>query len=92
MKTINDKDLQNWLVEHEDWQLVEGEIVLEAEFADFVTAFGFLSSVAILAEKHGHHPAIENSYNFVRLRLSTHDADGQITDKDLKLAEAIDIL
>ena len=92
MNVIKDEELKEWLADHDDWQLIENEIVMEAEFTDFVTAFGFLTSVAILAEKHDHHPTIENSYNQVRISMNTHDADDQITDKDLKLAEAIDEL
>ena len=92
MKIITEKDLNKWLSSHEDWELLDGEIVMNVEFDDFITAFGFMTSVAILAEKQGHHPTIENSYNIVRLSLSTHDANDQITDKDLKLAEAIDKL
>lgn len=92
MNSINEQTLNQWLAKNEDWQLIDGELVMEVEFSDFITAFGFLTSVAILAEKHVHHPTIENAYNQVRLSLSTHDADNQITNKDLKLAEAIDKL
>jgi len=92
MNVINEADLKEWLSNHEDWQLIDGELVIEMEFSDFVTAFGFLTSVAILAEKFEHHPTIENAYNQVRLSMNTHDADDQITDRDLKLAEAIDKL
>lgn len=62
------------------------------EFKDFKEAFGFLSQVALLAEKQNHHPEIFNVYNKVTLRLSTHDADNSITEKDKKLANAIDKL
>lgn len=55
-------------------------------FADFVTAFGFMSSAAIVAEKMNHHPEWFNVYNRVEVRLSTHDAGG-ITDLDFELAE-----
>jgi 4a-hydroxytetrahydrobiopterin dehydratase len=92
MNVINETDLKTWLSNHEDWQMIDGELVIEMEFGDFTTAFGFLTSVAILAEKHEHHPTIENAYNQVRISMNTHDADNQITDKDLKLAEAIDKL
>lgn len=92
MKTINETDLKKWLSDHTDWELIDGKIVMQAEFENFLTAFGFLTSVALLSEKHNHHPTIENTFNIVRLSLSTHDADGKITDKDLKLAEAIDRL
>ncbi len=51
-----------------------------------------MSQVAILAEKHNHHPNWSNVYNQVTIRLNTHDAGDIITDKDYKLAEAIDQL
>jgi 4a-hydroxytetrahydrobiopterin dehydratase len=72
--------------------MIDGELSVQMEFSDFVTAFGFLTSVAILAEKHDHHPTIENTYNKIRLSMNTHDADNQITTRDLNLAEAIDKL
>lgn len=92
MNVINKTDLDQWLSDHQDWEFIDGHIVLEAEFEDFITAFGFLTSVGVLAEKHGHHPVLENAYNIVRISMCTHDADDQITDKDLNLAEAIDKL
>ena len=62
------------------------------EFSDFISAFGFLTQVAILAEKQNHHPKITNVYNKVSIELSTHDAGNQITEKDRDLAKAIDAL
>jgi 4a-hydroxytetrahydrobiopterin dehydratase len=92
MNIIKEIDLKHWLSEHQDWEFIDDQIVLEAEFEDFVTAFGFLTSVGILAEKHNHHPTMENAYNLVRISMNTHDADDKITDRDLNLAEAIDKL
>ena len=62
----------------------------EFEFGDFSAAFGFMSRVAIEAEKMNHHPYWINVYNKVEFRLSTHDAGNKITDKDRELAERID--
>lgn len=61
-------------------------------FADFVEAFAFMTKVALLAEKANHHPDWSNAYNKVTIKLSTHDAGNQVTDKDRKLAAAIDRL
>lgn len=61
-------------------------------FKNFTEAFGFLVKVAIVAEKHNHHPQILNVYNRVELSLSTHDAGNVVTDKDYQLAAAIDQL
>ena len=60
-------------------------------FADFAQAFGFMASVAIIAEKMDHHPEWSNVYNRVDILLTTHDADG-LSERDAKLAEAIEAL
>lgn len=62
----------------------------EFKFKNFVEAFGFLAQVAILQEKYNHHAKIENMYNKVTLTLTTHDAGNTVTEKDYKLAEAIE--
>jgi 4a-hydroxytetrahydrobiopterin dehydratase len=62
------------------------------EFKNFVEAWGFMSQVAILAEKQNHHPEWTNVYNKVIIHLSSHDAGDTVTDKDHKLAAAIDRL
>jgi len=59
------------------------------DFADFVQAFGFMTQVALAAEKRDHHPEWSNVYNKVEITLSTHDAGG-VTDKDIALARFID--
>ncbi|MGV3684109.1 MAG: 4a-hydroxytetrahydrobiopterin dehydratase [Daejeonella sp.] len=67
-------------------------LIREFKFKDFVSAWGFMSKVALLAEKMDHHPDWSNSYNKVNISLSTHSAGNKITDKDRKLAEQIDML
>ncbi len=69
-----------------------GALEAEFKFDDFINAFAFLTKVAILAEKHNHHPEIKNVYNTVNLRLLTHDDGDKITDKDRKLAKDIEAL
>jgi 4a-hydroxytetrahydrobiopterin dehydratase len=58
-------------------------------FADFAEAFGFMTRVAILAEKADHHPEWFNVYNRVEILLTTHDAGG-LSERDIALAKAID--
>jgi 4a-hydroxytetrahydrobiopterin dehydratase len=58
-------------------------------FKDFNEAFGFMSRVALVAEKHDHHPEWKNVYKTVEVVLSTHDAGG-LTQQDVALAEAMD--
>lgn len=74
------------------WKEIDNEIVREFEFKDFSEAFAFMTRVAILAEKHNHHPWWSNVYNKVTIKLTTHDAGNKITEKDKKLAKEIDQL
>ncbi|GBQ06383.1 pterin-4a-carbinolamine dehydratase [Acidiphilium acidophilum DSM 700] len=60
-------------------------------FKDFSEAFAFMARVALLAEKHDHHPEWTNVYNRVAITLSTHDAGG-LSVRDIQLAEAIDMI
>lgn len=63
----------------------------EFKFADFSAAWGFMTRVALLAEKFDHHPDWSNVWNTVRIELTTHDAGG-LSDNDVRLAKAIDAL
>ena len=74
-----------------DWSLVDGRdaITRTFQFKDFNAAFGFMSRVALKAEKMDHHPEWFNVYNRVEVTLSTHDADG-LTELDIKLARFMD--
>lgn len=74
------------------WKEEDNKLTRTFEFGDFVEAWGFMSQVAILAEKMAHHPNWSNVYNTVNIELTTHDAGNTVTDKDRKLAEAIDKL
>ena len=58
-------------------------------FTDFAEAFGFMTRVAIIAEKADHHPEWFNVYNRVEILLTTHDAGG-LSQRDIDLAKAID--
>lgn len=66
-------------------------IVRRFAFADFGAAFGFMTRVAMAAEKADHHPDWSNVWNRVEIALSTHDAGG-VTEKDIALARAIDAI
>ena len=74
------------------WKAAEGErdaIVRTFQFRDFNAAFGFMTRVALAAEKLDHHPEWFNVYNRVEVLLSTHDADG-VTSLDIALAAIMD--
>ena len=75
------------------WHLVDGRdaIARRFTFRDFNAAFGFMTRVALIAEKMNHHPEWSNVWNRVDVTLSTHDAGG-LTERDLALAEAMDKL
>ena len=72
------------------WNQLDDALVAELEFKNFVDAFAFMTDVAALAERHDHHPEWSNVYNRLTIRLTTHDAGNQITDKDRQLAKAIE--
>jgi len=74
------------------WKEENDQLKRTFEFANFVEAFGFMSKVALLAEKMDHHPNWSNVYNKVEIALNTHSEGDIVTDKDRKLAEAIDAL
>ncbi len=74
------------------WKEENNSLYASFTFKDFNEAFGFMSRVALIAEKMDHHPTWTNTWNKVEIRLSTHDAGNIITDKDRKLAAAIDSL
>ena len=71
-----------------DWQLGGDRISRNFSFPDFVTAFGFMAEVALVAERMNHHPEWFNVYNTVKVELSTHDAKG-LTTLDFELAQAM---
>ena len=75
------------------WQPVAGRdaITKQFRFKDFNEAFGFMTRVALIAEKHDHHPEWFNVYNRVEVVLSTHDAGG-LTQRDVALAQAMDVI
>lgn len=73
-----------------EWLTKDNKLVKEFLFKDFTEAFAFLTKVAIIAEKQNHHPEIYNVYNKVIISLQTHDAGNVVTEKDHKLAKAID--
>ncbi|NBB13888.1 4a-hydroxytetrahydrobiopterin dehydratase [Caulobacter sp. SLTY] len=75
-----------------EWKAADGErdaIVRTFQFDDFNAAFGFMTRVALAAEKLDHHPEWFNVYNRVEVLLATHDADG-VTELDITLAKIMD--
>jgi 4a-hydroxytetrahydrobiopterin dehydratase len=75
-----------------EWQEKNDKLTKSFEFKDFSEAFSFMTRVALIAEKMNHHPEWTNVYNKVSFKLNTHDAGDKVTEKDHKLARAIDKL
>ncbi|MDA7803616.1 4a-hydroxytetrahydrobiopterin dehydratase [Crocinitomix sp.] len=73
------------------WTIKNDFLFKEFKFKNFVTAFSFMTAVALEAEKMAHHPNWENVYNVVSISLSTH-SEGGITEKDFSLAGKIEKL
>lgn len=74
------------------WKEIDNKLTNTFKFKDFNDAFGFMTRVALIAEKMDHHPTWTNTWNTVKFELSTHDAGDKVTDRDRKLADAIDRL
>lgn len=74
------------------WKEENNKLKRTFEFKDFSEAFAFMTRVALIAEKQNHHPWWSNVYNKVEMELNTHDAGDIVTEKDWKLAKAIDKL
>ena len=73
-----------------DWEEKKNKLYKKFQFKNFSEAFGFMTRVALAAEKMDHHPEWKNIYNTVEFWLSTHDAGNVVTEKDRTLAKKID--
>lgn len=91
MDRLDDAEVKARLGELPGWTLVGGKLHREFRFASFVEAFGFMTRLALIAEKSDHHPEWSNVYDRVVIELSTHDAGG-ISERDFALASAADRL
>jgi 4a-hydroxytetrahydrobiopterin dehydratase len=82
-------EIQKAIAELGSWTIENGKLHREYRFPDFVRAFGFMTEVALLAERAAHHPEWFNVYNKVVVDLTTHEAQG-ITQRDLDLAREME--
>ena len=74
------------------WNETDGALHAELTFADFAEAFAFMTRVGLVAQEQQHHPDMAISWNTVTITITTHDAGNTVTDKDRKLADAIEAL
>jgi len=90
---LTDDERISALAELPGWTLRadKGAISRDFAFRDFSQAFAFMARVALLAEKHDHHPEWSNVYGRVHITLTTHDAGG-LSARDIKMAEAINLI
>ena len=88
---LSEPEIRAALRELSGWTVLDGKLHREYKFADFVHAFGFMTSGALAAEAMGHHPEWLNVYNRLTVDLTTHDAGG-ISAKDIELARKLNAL
>lgn len=89
IRKATDREIQEAIAELGSWTIADGKLHREYRFRDFVQAFGFMTQVALIAERAAHHPEWFNVYNRVVVDLTTHEAGG-ITHKDLDLAREME--
>jgi 4a-hydroxytetrahydrobiopterin dehydratase len=90
-RKLSESEIQTEVVKLSGWKVVNGKLNRSLDFDNFVNAFGFMTKVALEAEKMNHHPEWMNVYNRIEINLITHDLDG-ISTFDVKLAGLINNL
>lgn len=91
VKKLADAEIQQRLAQVNGWTVQDGKLHKEFQFDTFVTAFGFMTQLALIAESLNHHPEWFNVYNRVTIDLMTHDAGG-ISELDFEWASRADAL
>lgn len=86
---LADDEVMQRLAPIPEWSLRDGALFREIRFGSFAEAFGFMTSIAIVAQEMDHHPDWTNVYDRVTIRLSSHDVRG-ISERDFALAARID--
>ncbi|MDE0043817.1 MAG: 4a-hydroxytetrahydrobiopterin dehydratase [Candidatus Poribacteria bacterium] len=90
-KKLANSEIETHLKGVAGWSVEDGKLHKQFQFESFVEAFGFMTSLALIAEKMNHHPEWFNVYNRVTIDLMTHDLEG-ISDLDFQLAKEADAL
>lgn len=89
ISAANDQQIEGFLSLNKSWSLKKEKLHKEFFFKNFVEAFGFMSKVALIAERNNHHPEWFNVYNKVVIDLTTHEAGG-ISERDFGIVKQID--
>ena len=85
---LENEELKELIAKIPGWTIMENYIEREFNFDNFIEAFSFITKIALICEKHNHHPNLENVYSKVKIKLSTHDLGG-ITNLDQTIASEI---
>jgi 4a-hydroxytetrahydrobiopterin dehydratase len=91
MSKLSKEDIEKRLLRFPDWEYYDDALHAEFEFENFKDCFSAMSRIAFECEALNHHPDWSNVYNVLTISLSTHSAKG-VTEKDFKLAEAIEAI
>lgn len=92
VKPLDNDAILSALASLDGWSYKEGKLLKVIELRDFLQDINLINKISFIAEKQNHHPEIINQYRRVTLKLSTHDAGDKVTEKDLTLARAIQLL
>lgn len=90
MDPLSKQQIEKELKQLDGWSFEDDTITKDFSFSDFKEAMSFMVRVGFEAEALVHHPDWSNVYNSVTIRLNTHDAGDKVTEKDIKLAKAIE--
>ena len=85
---LKNEELEELVTNVPGWKIISNHIEREFNFGNFIEAFSFMTKIALICEKHNHHPNWENVYSKVIIKLSTHDLGG-ITNLDQTIASEI---
>lgn len=91
IQALNESQISEQLAQFPMWEVRDSKLYRRLVFEDFVHAFGFMTQVAIIAEKMDHHPEWANVYRTIDIYLTTHDAGG-ISERDFSLLQEIEKL
>lgn len=83
------QEIQNFIEENPTWELKNDKLNTTFVFKNFIEAFGFMTQIALIAERSNHHPEWLNVYKTIVVNLTTHEIDG-VSERDFKMARAMD--
>lgn len=91
MTRLQAEEITKMIASLPEWSIEGGKLHRKIQFRDFNEAFGFMTRAALVAEQLNHHPEWSNTYNQVRIHLTTHDVGG-ISERDFEFATRLNQL